>query len=149
MNCWLLPSRRPPRAASFDTAFDAKTPVNNAPRVPPTPCTPKASSESSYRNFALIVVQAKKQTIPAASPITIPDSGVTKPHAGVMQTSPATAPEHAPRMLGLPRVTHSAPAQASTPADVARCVARNALPANSFAPAALPPLEPKQPTHHI
>ena len=42
--------------------------------------------------------------------------GCTNPAAGVMQTRPATAPEQAPSTLGLPRVIHSMPAQATAPA---------------------------------
>ena len=34
---------------------------------------------------------------------------VTNPDAGVMTTSPATAPEQNPRTVGLPRVNHSIP----------------------------------------
>src|SRR5882724_7247295 len=34
----------------------AKTPVSNAPIVPPAPCTPNASSASSYPKMALIFV---------------------------------------------------------------------------------------------
>ena len=36
---------------------------------------------------------------------------VTKPHAGVITTRPATAPEQKPRTLGLPRMMYSAMAQ--------------------------------------
>ena len=39
-----------------------------------------------------------------------------------MVTSPATAPEQAPRMLGLPRSSHSAPAHDSVPAAVAKAL---------------------------
>src|SRR5688572_15533470 len=77
----------------------------------------------------------------------IADMGLTKPAAGVMQTSPATAPEQAPRMLGLPRAIHSAPDQASTPPAAARCVATNAPTAIGPALTALPALNPNQPTH--
>ena len=44
-----------------------------------------------------------------------------------MHTRPATAPEAAPSTLGLPRVIHSMPAQASAPAAAAKCVAAKAL----------------------
>src|SRR5262245_59188803 len=74
-------------------------------------------------------------------------SGFTNPAAGVMQTSPATAPEQAPRMLGFPRASHSAPDQASTPAAVARCVDTNALTASGLEDTALPALKPNHPTH--
>src|SRR6266404_5653030 len=77
----------------------------------------------------------------------IPEIGLHEPEAGVMHTSPATAPEQAPRMLGLPRWIHSIPAQATVPAAAARCVATNAFAAKAFAARALPPLKPNQPTH--
>ena len=41
----IIPSGLPP--ARFETARVANTPVRRAPSVPPTPWTPKASSESS------------------------------------------------------------------------------------------------------
>ena len=61
------------------------------------------------------------------TPRQMPPIGLHEPQAGVTQTSPATAPEHAPRMLGLPRNTHSMPAQATVPAAAARCVATKAF----------------------
>src|ERR1051325_11481438 len=85
--------------------------------------------------------------MPAATPMRIPDMGLHEPDAGVMQTRPATAPEHAPRMLGLPRWIHSIPAHATVPAAAARCVATKALTARAFEARALPPLNPNQPTH--
>jgi hypothetical protein len=48
--------------------------------------------------------------------------GPTKPAAGVMATSPATAPEAAPRVVGLPRTIHSVATHARVAAQVARCV---------------------------
>ena len=53
--------------------------------------------------------------------------GFTKPEAGVIATSPATAPEIAPRTLGLPAIIHSTVIQLNTAAAVAKCVATNAL----------------------
>src|ERR1700722_19934361 len=72
--------------------------------------------------------------------------GPTKPEAGVMQTSPATAPEHAPSMVGLPFLNHSAAGQVSAPAAEAKCVAQKALAARPDAFSALPALKPNQPT---
>jgi len=40
-----------------------------------------------------------------------------------MATRPATAPEAAPRVVGLPRTIHSVPTHARVAAQVARCVA--------------------------
>src|SRR5450631_1914140 len=72
--------------------------------------------------------------------------GVTKPEAGVMATNPATAPEIAPRMLGLPLWIHSTVIQASAAAAVAKWVATKALVASALAASALPALNPNQPT---
>src|SRR5215471_13053255 len=87
--------------------------------------------------------------MPAAKPMTIDDSGVTKPEAGVMATSPATAPEAAPSIVGLPVLIHSAIIQPRAATDAAVCVAMNALDANPLAPSAEPALNPNQPTHSI
>ena len=53
-----------------------------------------------------------------------------------MQTSPATAPEQAPSTLGLPRVIHSMPAQATAPAAAEKWVAAKALAASAVGLAA-------------
>src|SRR4051812_2940423 len=76
-----------------------------------------------------------------------PDIGVTKPEAGVMATSPATAPEMPPSALGLPFFIHSAAIHPRAAVAAAKCVATNALVARLDAPNALPALKPNQPTH--
>src|SRR5579872_4956648 len=81
------------------------------------------------------------------SPIASAATGLTNPDAGVMATSPATAPEIAPRALGFPLRNHSAPPQPMTAAAAARCVATKALVARPPAPSALPELKPNHPTH--
>ena len=81
------------------------------------------------------------------SPITNAGIGFTKPEAGVMATSPATAPEIPPSTLGFPLRIHSAPAQPIAAAAEAKCVATNALVARLPAPKALPALKPNHPTH--
>src|SRR2546426_11977775 len=73
--------------------------------------------------------------------------GVTKPDAGVMATSPATAPEAAPSTVGLPRLIHSVNIQPSAAAAAPVLVAVNALAARPLASSALPALNPTQPTH--
>src|SRR6185436_3998432 len=73
--------------------------------------------------------------------------GVTKPEAGVIATNPATAPEIAPRTVGLPDFIHSAITQPSVAAAAAKCVAMKALLASVPALSALPALKPNQPTH--
>src|SRR5271157_3282666 len=64
-----------------------------------------------------------------------------------MATSPATAPEIPPRMLGLPLRIHSAPAHPTAAAAAAKWVATNALVARLPAASALPALNPNHPTH--
>src|SRR5712691_590993 len=75
----------------------------------------------------------------------IEDMGPTYPEAGVMATRPATAPDAAPRTVGLPRVAHSVNIQPSAAAAVAVFVARKALAARPLASSALPALNPNQP----
>src|SRR5918911_700607 len=77
----------------------------------------------------------------------IEDTGPTYPEAGVMATRPATAPEAAPRTVGLPRVIHSVNIQPSAAAAAPVLVARNALAARALASSALPALKPNQPNH--
>ncbi len=83
------------------------------------------------------------------NPMASPDIGVTNPEAGVMPTSPATAPEMAPSTVGLPVRTHSAATHPSVAAAAAKCVATNALVARLPADRALPALKPNQPTHSM
>ena len=79
-------------------------------------------------------------------PITMAHIGVTKPEAGVMQTSPATRPEQRPGSWACRgRSIHAA--QVRPPAAAARCVAAKALAARPPAPRSVPALKPNQPTH--
>ena len=73
--------------------------------------------------------------------------GFTKPEAGVMATSPATAPETMPRTEGFLAMTHSASIQAREAAAVAIWVAAMAMPALTLEVTAEPALKPNQPTH--
>src|SRR5258707_6446082 len=75
--------------------------------------------------------------------------GATKPAAGVIATSPATAPEIAPKALGLPLRTHSAAHHPITAVAAAKWVATKALVARLPAPRALPALNPNHPTHSM
>src|SRR4029453_432736 len=52
--------------------------------------------------------------------MTTPCQGSTKPDAGVMVPSPATAPEIMPSTDGLPRVPHSSAIQVSAPGEAGR-----------------------------
>ena len=89
----------------------------------------------------------KKQTMPATKPISMAGNGLTNPEAGVMATSPATAPEMPPSTLGFPLWIHSTNIQPRAAAAVAKWVATNALVASGDAARALPALNPNQPTH--
>src|ERR1051326_8661739 len=88
----------------------------------------------------------RKQKTPVIAPMAKADMGLTNPAAGVMATRPATAPEIAPRALGLPLRSHSAALQPMTAAAAAKCVATNALVARLPALRALPALKPNHPT---
>src|ERR1700716_2613732 len=80
--------------------------------------------------------------------MTMPCHGATKPLAGVIVPSPATAPEIMPSTDGLRWVVHSIAPQVSAPAQAARWVAMIANTAREFAASADPPLKPNQPTHN-
>src|SRR5882672_6771098 len=71
----------------------------------------------------------------------------TNPQAGVMATRPATAPEAAPTMVGLPAKIHSITAQLRVAAAVAVLVVTNACAARPLAANAEPALKPNQPNH--
>src|SRR3954452_14582227 len=122
------------------------TPVNKAPRIPPTACTPKTSSVSSAPSNFFKPFTPHRQTTPAAKPMTNAPGMPTLPAAGVMATSPATAPEAAPSIEGLPLISHSAKVHDSTAHAVARNVLMNASAAELPASSADPALNPNQPT---
>src|ERR1700733_15483195 len=88
----------------------------------------------------------KKQNRPAIKPIASAAMGWTKPLAGVMATNPATAPEMAPRAVGLPLCIPSAIDQPMAADAAAKCVFTKALVASELAPRALPALKPNHPT---
>src|SRR5678815_5139247 len=96
------------------------TPVSSAPRIPPTACTPNTSSESSAPSSFFRPLTPQRQTMPAARPITKAPGIPTLPAAGVIATSPATAPEAAPSMVGLPLNSASPTLHDSTAHAVAR-----------------------------
>src|SRR3972149_4857447 len=77
--------------------------------------------EYSAAGIVLTVTQAAtgpwpphRHPSPAAMPITKAPAMPTLPAAGVMATSPDTAPEAAPTIEGLPLKTHSPKVHAST-----------------------------------
>src|SRR5215470_9220632 len=108
---------------------------------------PKVSSASSYPSQDLSFVHAKNGTIPAATPTITALLGPTYPQAGVITTSPATAPEQKPSTLGLPRSAYSTIAQVNEATAVASVVVVNAFAAMPSGASALPALKPYQPTH--
>src|SRR5512146_3305964 len=75
------------------------------------------------------------------------ERGVTKPAAGVMATSPTTAPVTMPSTLGLlSRQLRNIQTTAASAAAV--LVVTTALTASPLAARALPPLKPNQPIHN-
>ena len=66
-----------------------------------------------------------------------------------MVASPATAPEMAPRAVGLPFCSHSVTTHPIAAAAAANWVLTKALVASGPAFSALPALKPNQPTHSI
>src|ERR1700691_2507204 len=74
--------------------------------------------------------------------------GVTKPEAGVIATSPATAPEIAPSAVHRPFRSHSAALHPIAAAAAPKCVAMNADVAKVPAFSAEPALNPNHPTHN-
>src|SRR6201995_1895405 len=85
--------------------------------------------------------------MPAATPIANEPIGPTKPEAGVIATSPATAPEQMPTTVGLPFSDHSTSIQVKAATAVAIWVTSIAMPACIPAVTAEPALKPNQPTH--
>ena len=115
--------------------------------MPPTACTPNTSSVSSTFSMCLRPLTPHRQTMPAARPITNAPGMPTLPAAGVIATRPATAPEAAPSIEGLPLNIHSPSVHDSTAHAVARNVFRNASDAVLPASSAEPALKPNQPNH--
>src|ERR1700760_2035255 len=85
--------------------------------------------------------------MPASRPIHNADMGVTKPEAGVMATSPATAPEIAPSAVHRPFLSHSAAPQPFAAAAAPKWVATKAEVASPLEFRAEPALNPNHPTH--
>src|SRR5947209_19516758 len=113
--------------------------------MPPTAWTPKTSSESSTLSIFFRPDTPHRQTAPAAKPMKNAPGMPTLPAAGVIATRPATAPEAAPSIEGLPLKIHSRNVHESTAQAVARNVFMNAGPAEPLASIAEPALQPNQP----
>ena len=73
--------------------------------------------------------------------------GPTNPHAGVIATRPATAPDAAPNMDGFDFKIHSNAIQERVAAAVASMVLTKANAAKPVASRFEPALKPNQPTH--
>src|SRR5256885_12600884 len=71
----------------------------------------------------------------------------TYPDAGVIATSPATAPAAAPRTLGAPLCSHETVIQVSAAIAAAVLVTTKAFAPRPPAVVALPALKPNQPNH--
>src|SRR5256886_6896809 len=71
----------------------------------------------------------------------------TYPDAGVIATSPATAPAAAPRTLGAPLCSHDTVIHVSAAIAAAVLVTTNAFAASPPDASALPALNPNQPNH--
>src|SRR4026207_1792266 len=87
--------------------------------------------------------------MPATMPTSTELLGVINPHAGVMTTNPATAPEQNPSTLGLPLKIHSIIGQTNAATAVAIVVVGKALAARPSAATALPALNPYHPTQSM
>src|SRR5262249_48369577 len=88
-----------------------------------------------------------RHTRPTPRPITNAPGMPTLPAAGVIATSPATAPEAAPSMEGLPLKSHSPNVHERTAHAVARKVFMKRSPAEPLASSAEPALNPNRPNH--
>src|SRR5258705_6366305 len=83
--------------------------------------------------------------MPAASPTTAAPRVFTVPHDGVIATKPATTPEAAPKVVGLPSRICSTASHPSMPRQPASKVLRKIADANPLAANAEPALNPNQP----
>src|SRR4051812_20549147 len=97
--------------------------------------------------MCLILDTKNRHSGETSRPSTMAPMGPAKPHAGVMATKPATAPEAAPSIEGLPLNIHSANIQEVAAAQVASKVLANTRVAKPLASRLEPTLKPNQPTH--
>ena len=67
--------------------------------MPPSAWTPNTSSVSSTRSMRLSPFTPHRQASPPTKPIASAPPGPTKPQAGVIATSPDTAPDAAPSVV--------------------------------------------------
>ena len=83
-------------------AAEANSPVAIEPQIPPTPWHANTSSASSIRDLPALQLATKFEITPAAKPIINADETLTYPAAGVIATSPTTAPTAIPVADGFP-----------------------------------------------
>src|SRR5258708_6454651 len=126
---------------------ELKIPVSSAPVMPPMACTPNTSRESSTFSIFFSPETPHRQMTPARAPMAKAPGMPTLPAAGVIATRPATAPDAAPSIDGLPLKTHSPSVHDSTAHAVARYVFMNASAAELLASSADPALNPNHPIH--
>ena len=104
-------------------------------------------------HFACAIAEVERlraeleKTQPVTRPMISAPIGPTKPQAGVIATRPATAPEAAPSIEGLPLANHSVKDQESVAAAVAISVLMKAIVVTPLASRLEPALKPNQPTH--
>src|SRR5262245_2623697 len=111
--------------------------MRSIPVNPPMPCTASTSSESSRPSLYFRPIASEHRT-PAMTPIAAAPRGATYPQPGVMPTSPATAPDAAPSVVGLPSRTCSTTSQPTTAVAAATVVLTNDVAATPDAPSADP-----------
>src|ERR1700682_1356941 len=128
-------------------AGEQNTPVTSAPTMPPTAWTPNTSSESSALRRRFRLVTPQRHATPAAAPMTNAPGMPTLPAAGVIATRPATAPEAAPSIEGLPVHSHSKNDKDNPAQPVASNLFTTASPAELLPSSAEPALKPNQPIH--
>src|SRR2546422_362090 len=138
-----LPKNRPFGPVGL-IRVEANRPVASVPQMPPAPWHAKTSSESSS------VVRARQlptwlQRTPATSPMMIDGIGPTYPEAGVIATSPQTAPTAIPTAEGFFFLTQSVSIQLTAAPAAAKFVTTRAFTARAFAARALPALNPNHP----
>src|ERR1051325_6258780 len=106
----------------------AKMPVISMPTMPPTPWHGNTSSVSSSVDLLFFQCTIRFDTTLAEVPMKMLSPMLTKPAAGVIATSPTTAPTHAPSADGLlPRMPskkiHASAAAADAVFVVAKAIA--------------------------
>src|SRR2546427_13015616 len=116
---------------------DANKPVAMVPQIPPAPWHAKTSRESS-RVVRALQLPTKLQRTPATSTMMIDGIGPTYPEAGVMATSPQTAPTAIPTAEGFPFLTQSVGIQLTAAPAAAKLVTTRQFTPSSFSRIAPP-----------